>query len=87
GEAGEHASSLGIRVGEEDGNVVVASVASDGPSDGKLKAGDIIEEVGGQHVTSASDLAAKVHAASSDRPVLLRVKRGDQSQFVAVERR
>jgi hypothetical protein len=28
-----------------------------------------------------------VRAAAGDRPVLLRVKRGDQSRYVAIERR
>jgi serine protease Do len=83
---GEH-SSLGISVTEEDGQVVVAHVASDGPADGKLRQGDVIEEVGGQHVTSAKDLAARIHAAPSDKPVLLLVKRGEQSMFVGIERK
>jgi serine protease Do len=82
----EH-SSLGISVADDDGQVVVSHVASDGPADGKLRAGDIIQEVGGQRVTGASDLVAKVHAAPSDKPVLLLVKRGEQSMFVGVERK
>jgi serine protease Do len=81
----ERASALGIGVAEEDGHVVVARVASDGPSDGKLRQGDVIEEIGGQPVTSASDLATKVHAAAAGKPILLRVKRGEQSQYVAID--
>jgi serine protease Do len=81
----DHSSALGIAVAEEGGNVVVARVASDGPADGKLRPGDVIEEIGGQKVTSASDLASKVHASAAGKPVLLRVKRGDQSLFVAVD--
>jgi serine protease Do len=83
---GEH-SSLGISVNDEEGQVVVSHVASDGPADGKLRAGDIIQEVAGQRVGSARDLMAKVHAAPADRPVLLLVKRGEQSMFVGVERK
>jgi serine protease Do len=81
----ERASALGIGVAEEDGHVVVARVASDGPSAGKLQPGDVVEEMGGQQVTSSSDLAAKVHAQSAGKPVLMRVKRGDQSLYVAID--
>jgi serine protease Do len=81
----EHSSTFGIAVGEADGHVVVQRVAPDGPADGKLRPGDVIEEVNQQPVTSASDLASKVRAAP-DRPVLLRVKRGDQARYVAIER-
>jgi serine protease Do len=84
---GERSTSLGIEIAEEDGQVLVARVAPDGPAEGKLRTGDVIEEIAGQRVTNASDLAARVHAAPTDRPVLLRIKRGDQSQYVAVERK
>jgi serine protease Do len=83
---GERSSALGIGVGEEDGHVVVERVAPDGPADGKLQPGDVIEEVNRQPVASASDLASKVQAAPTNKPVLLRVRRGDQSRYVAVER-
>jgi serine protease Do len=79
-------SPMGFSVGDKDGQVVVLRVAPDGPADGKLRAGDVIESVNQQPVTSASDLSTKAHAAPSDRPVLLRVKRGDASRFVAIER-
>jgi serine protease Do len=82
----ERSSALGIAVAEELGKVVVARVSSDGPSDGKLRPGDVIEEVDRQPVTTSSDLAAKVRAAPADRPVLLKVRRGDQSRFVAIDR-
>ncbi|HEY5147736.1 MAG TPA: Do family serine endopeptidase [Polyangiaceae bacterium] len=86
----DRTSALGIAIAEEDGHVIVARVASDGPSDGKLRPGDVIEEIAGQRVVNASDLVAKVHAAattSSGQPILLRVKRGDQTQYVAIEPR
>jgi serine protease Do len=81
----DHSSTLGIAVAEEDGHVIVARVLSDGPSNGKLRTGDVIEEIGGQRVTSASDLASKAHAMAAGKPVLLRVKRGNQSLYVAVD--
>jgi S1-C subfamily serine protease len=73
-------------VDDEDGQVVVRHVASDGPAQGKIRPGDVIESVNQQPVTSANDLATKVHASPSDKPVLLHVKRGDQSRYVAIER-
>ncbi len=81
----DHASALGIAIAEEDGNVVVARVASGGPSEGKLRPGDVIQEIGGQPVKSAPDLVARVRSAASGKPVLLRIKRGDQAQYVAVD--
>ncbi len=86
GGSGQSSPSLGIGVGDADGHVVVERVAPDGPADGKLRPGDVIEEIDHSPVTSAADLASKVHASRADRPVLLRVKRGDQSRYVAIER-
>jgi serine protease Do len=83
----DHTSALGIAVAEQDGHVVVARVASDGPSDGKLRPGDVIAEAGGQPVTGGADLVSKVRAAATGQPILLRVKRGDQMQYVAIEAR
>ena len=79
-------SVLGIAVGDEGGQVVVERVVQDGPADGKLRRGDVIEEINHQAVAAAGDLGAKVKAAPADKPVLLKVKRGDQSRYVAVER-
>jgi serine protease Do len=81
----ERSSALGVAVAEQDGKVVVARVSPDGPSDGKLRPGDVIEEVDRQPVSTSSDLATKVHAAAADRPVLLKVRRGDQSRYVAID--
>jgi serine protease Do len=79
-------SGLGIGIADADGNVVVESVAPDGPADGKLRPGDVIEEINHQPVGGARDLASKVHATTPDKPVLLRVRRGDQSRYVAIDR-
>ncbi len=85
----EHGSSspLGLSVADENGKVVVERVMPDGPAQGKVRTGDVIESVNQQPVTTTSDLAAKVRAVPNERPVLLRVKRGDQSRYVAIERR
>ncbi len=80
-------SALGIGVVEQEGQVVVQNVAPDGPADGKLRPGDVIEEVNHQPVGGADDLSAKIRAAAADKPLLLRVKRcGDGSRYVAIER-
>jgi serine protease Do len=84
--AGDRSSALGIGVREEDGHLIVERVAPDGPSDGKLKPGDVIEEAAHQPVASATDLASKIKAAPSDAPLLLKVKRGEQSRYVAISR-
>ena len=82
----ERAKALGIAVGDAGGHAVVERVNPSGPADGKLRSGDVIEEVDRQAVSTANDVAEKVRSAPTDRPVLLRVKRGEQSMFVAVER-
>src|SRR3984957_18123763 len=85
-EAPPASQSLGIAVADDDGKVVVARVTSDGPADGKLRRGDVIEEMNNAPVTGGSDLVAKLKAAPLDKPVLLRVRHGDQSRYVAIER-
>jgi serine protease Do len=82
----DKSATLGIAIGEEDGRVVVERVAPGGPSDGKLRPGDVIEEIDHQPVTGSSDLTTKVRAAPTDKPVLLRVRHGDQSRYVAIPR-
>jgi S1-C subfamily serine protease len=82
----DKSSALGVAIGEEEGHVVVQRVAPGGPSDGKLRPGDVIEEIDHQPVTSGSDLSAKVRTAPTDKPVLLRVRHGDQSRYVAIPR-
>jgi len=79
-------STLGIGVDEQEGHVVVERVLPDGPADGKLRPGDVIDEVNGEPVHHSSELASKVHGAAADRPILMRVRRGEQSRYVAIER-
>jgi len=81
----ERSTVLGIGVGEQDGHVVVERVKPDGPAEGKLHPGDVIDEVNRQPVHGANDLAAKLRAPPADRPVLLRVRRGGQARYVAIE--
>ncbi len=86
GESAHPSSALGIAVGDDDGRVTVERVNPDGAADGKLRPGDVIEEMNHEPVTSASDLSSKLRSAPSGKPVLLRVKHGDQSRYVAIER-
>jgi serine protease Do len=86
-ETAQRSNAIGVRVAEQDGHVVVERVAPDGPADGKLRPGDVIDEVNRAHVSSASDLAAKLKDAPADEPVLLHVRHGGQARFVAIERR
>lgn len=87
-------SALGIKLSSVTGakapkeGVLVSEVdtASDAATKG-LRAGDIILEVGGQAVNSTDDVAKSVADVSKlgRKAVLLRVKTGDQSRFVAVQ--
>lgn len=83
---GASSPTFGIALRDEDGQAVVDQVQPEGPADGKLMPGDIIEEINHQAVSGAGDASTKLHAAPSDRPVLLHVKRGDHSLYVAIGR-
>lgn len=85
-EATPGSQSLGIGVADDDGKVVVAHVTPDGPADGKLQRGDVIEELDGSPVKGGSDFVSRVKASPAGRPVLLKVRHGDQSRYVAIER-
>jgi serine protease Do len=90
-------SGLGIRVQEltpqlaeqlgaegEEG-VVVASVEPGGPADqAGVRQGDVIEEVNRKRVHDVSALKRQLEAA--DDSVLLLVRRGESSLFIAVKR-
>jgi S1-C subfamily serine protease len=64
----------------------VRGVAPDGPSAGQIQPGDIILEADRKPVASASDLKSKVREAPASKPILLRVKRGESTRYVAIER-
>lgn len=67
--------------------VVVTNVDPDGPAAERgFKTGDVILEVGGQTVSSASDVRKALDSARTEgrRTVLLRVKSGDATRFVAL---
>ena len=67
--------------------VYVAGVESgSGAEDAGLKQGDVILSVGEKPVTSPDELSQIVGAnpAGTDKPLLLRVQRGDEARFVAI---
>jgi len=85
---------LGIQVtpaskvaGSGDKGLVVTGVDDDGSAAGKLESGDLILQVGDREVSSARDVTASLDAAQKGgkKSVLLRVKRGDATRFVAIE--
>jgi len=67
--------------------VVVTNVDANGPaSERGFKEGDVILEVAGKEVSTPTDVSDALASARSDKKnsVLMRVRTGDQSRFVAV---
>jgi serine protease Do len=79
---------LGLSVAPGDsGGVEVTGVDPSGPAaEAGIRVGDVVEEVNGTAVRSASDLRSAV-GRSEGRPALLLVRRGDQTIYVAVPTR
>jgi serine protease Do len=70
----------------KDGVVVTEVDPNSAAAERDFKEGDVILEVAGKSVTSASDVRDAIRAAASDNKnsVLMRVKSGGSSRFVAV---
>ncbi len=67
--------------------VAVVSVDPDGPAAAKgIQEGDVILDVGGQPVSTLSDVAGRIRAAESDgrKAILMRVRNDKGTRFVAV---
>ncbi|MGY2049506.1 Do family serine endopeptidase [Methylobacterium sp. JK268] len=74
-------------VGAGHEGVAVVNVDPDGPAAAKgIEPGDVILDIGGQPVSSVSDVQARVRAAEHDgrKAVLMRVKSEKGTRFVAV---
>jgi serine protease Do len=93
-QGGSSSVKLGIQVapasrtpGAGDQGLVVTQVDPDGSAAGKLTEGDVILEAGGKTVNSSKDVVASLDAAqkAGRKAVLLRVKNGDNTRFVAIE--
>jgi serine protease Do len=72
---------------QDEHGVLVVGVQNDGPGARQgLRAGDVIQMVGQKEVTSSKQVAQAVDQAAEAKrkSVLLLVKRGDQSRFIAV---
>jgi Do/DeqQ family serine protease len=76
----ERARALGLAEGQ---GLLVASVSADSPAaDAGFRRGDVIEEVNGSAVASASALREAV--TSGNRPALVLVRRGEQSIYLTL---
>lgn len=73
---------LGLRAGE---GVRISRVAGTPARDAGLQPGDVILQVGRTPVGSAADLARAVTAAPRGQAITLLLRRGDATQFVAVD--
>ncbi len=79
---------VGISIAEDPRQgVVVTGVDPAGPAAGLLDAGDVILEVDSAPVKTAHDAADKIRSAPPGKPILLRVRRGGTTRFVAIERK
>ena len=76
-------SQLGVEVGS---GVVVSSVDESGLAGRSLAEGDIIERVGSQKVSSLEEFNAAIQKVDPERGLLLLVRRGGATRFVALRR-
>jgi serine protease Do len=66
------------------GGAVVRAIAPRSPAFGQLHPGDVILEVDKKPVRNGADLARRVEAQASGKVIVLRVRQGRQTNFVAV---
>jgi serine protease Do len=86
GLGGDFAKENGLR--EKTGVVVTDVAQGSGAEDAGLQRGDIIKEVNDQPVKDTfeyNDALDKARAKNPKKPVVLLVKRGDATQFIAVD--
>jgi Lon-like protease len=77
--------ALGFRVNVSSPGTVVAGVARDGPSAGKLKERDIIVRVDGRRATSPTELRRLIGRHKPGQAVALTVRRGNDLQKIPVK--
>jgi Do/DeqQ family serine protease len=83
----EGSAKFGMTVDRDDRGVVITDLDPSGAAAAAgLREGDVIEQVNGRPVRSASDLRDSLSAAK-DKPAVLLVTRGESSLFVAVRAR
>jgi S1-C subfamily serine protease len=69
------------------GGVVVQGVDPGSSAAEALQPGDVIVEVNGAHVASASEAATRARETRKDVPLLLKVKRDGRLVFIALDRK
>ena len=80
----DRARALGLEEGE---GVIVSAVQPNSPaSEAGIRQGDVIEEAGGDFVGSVSELKEAISTAGT-RPLLVLVRRGDQSLYLTISPR
>jgi serine protease Do len=84
---GVDSKALGIAIRDTDSGVLVERVLPGSPADGKLVRGDVIVEVDRTQVRSAAELGKRIEAAPANKPVLLKVRRGDATRYVGIDRK
>ncbi|WP_240124958.1 DegQ family serine endoprotease [Thermomonas alba] len=77
----EQRRRLGLKPKE---GVLIARVTSEAARDAGLQPGDVVLAVGRNDVGSAAALDAQLRAAGTDKPVMLLVRRGGGTRYVAV---
>lgn len=76
------ADALGL---DDTRGALVASVVEDGPSEGKLKTGDVILEFNGEPVKSSADLPQLVGAAKVGEKAQVRILRDGKEKTISVK--
>ncbi|MGF3022839.1 Do family serine endopeptidase [Methylobacterium aquaticum] len=93
GRQGDSQPRLGLslapagQIGAGQEGVAVVAVDPDGPAAAKgIQEGDVILDVGGQPVSTLSDVASRIRAAESDgrKAVLMRIRNDKGTRFVAI---
>ncbi|MDR5698941.1 YlbL family protein [Agromyces aerolatus] len=65
-------------------DVTIAGILEDGPADGVLQDGDVVDRVDGTEVRSIDELRAAIAAHGTETPAVLDVRRGDESLTLEV---
>jgi serine protease Do len=84
--AGTATPSVGVNIADTRAGPTVVRVQPGGAAEGQLQTGDVILEVNREAVKDVGEVSRRIEQAPRDRPVLLRIRRGDNEQFVGIAR-